>query len=367
MLQLKNIYKEYRKGEETKIAVDGISLNLPEKGLVIISGGSGSGKTTLLKIISGFESPDKGSISIEGHDIYNLSRKDVRKYRNHCVRLLADCNETIDYFNAFENVMIGLSLSGISGKIKKERTKEALSNVGFSGNGYLMPNSLSLLQKKQILLARLLADNPKVIAVDETDNGMDFCDCGKFLGILKKISEKMLVIVALRDCECIGNIADRVISIRDGEVCSDTGGSEKGLSVNECLFENMHTVRLRISEILRLSVIYIKRFYVDFLMSSVKCMVGFCGAFMIYSVAFENPDSLLQKILMLFFVAMTAFKLSDEIRFSKMRRISEISTLVRSGAEKRETEMLFAGQVAAILAAALLGGILLSTLFLEFI
>lgn len=372
MLRLKNIYKEYRKGAETKIAVDGISLDLPDKGLIAISGGSGSGKTTLLRIISGFESPDKGSILIDGYDVSELSRKDLRKYRNHCVRLLSDSNEIIDYFSAAENVMIGLSLSGIPQKIKLHRTKEALENVGFSDDIHLMPKSLSILHKKQILLARLLADNPRIIAVDEIDSGMDLCDCNKFLNILKKLSKTMLVIIVIRDCKAACGFADRIISLRDGEIISDGVGSDTNFSQNECLFENMHTVKLRLSEIFRLSFIYIRRFYVNFIVSSVKCAISLCGFFVMYITIYKNPNVLsslllIHKILMVFFLAMTIFEIDDEIKFSKMMRIPEISTLIRSGAEKKETFWLFAGQAALILTAALLGGILLSTLFLEFI
>ena len=126
MLQIKNISKTYKTGNLVQRALDDVSLNLRDNEFVAILGPSGSGKTTLLNIIGGLDRYDSGDLIINGISTKKYKDRDWDSYRNHTVGFVFQSYNLIPHQTVLANVEMELTISGISGKERRERDIKAL-------------------------------------------------------------------------------------------------------------------------------------------------------------------------------------------------------------------------------------------------
>ncbi|MBQ2154978.1 MAG: ATP-binding cassette domain-containing protein, partial [Clostridiales bacterium] len=130
MLQIRDIHKEYKTGNLVQKALDGVSLNLRDNEFVAILGPSGSGKTTLLNIIGGLDRYDNGDLIINGVSTKRYKDRDWDSYRNHTIGFVFQSYNLIPHQTVLSNVELALTISGISGKERKQRALDALDKVG---------------------------------------------------------------------------------------------------------------------------------------------------------------------------------------------------------------------------------------------
>ena len=126
MLQIRDIHKEYKTGSLIQKALDGVSLNLRDNEFVAILGPSGSGKTTLLNIIGGLDRYDKGDLIINGVSTKRYKDRDWDSYRNHTIGFVFQSYNLIPHQTVLSNVELALTISGISGKERRQRALDAL-------------------------------------------------------------------------------------------------------------------------------------------------------------------------------------------------------------------------------------------------
>ena len=143
MLILKNIQKSYKTGTFFQHALKGINLNFRQNEFVAILGPSGSGKTTLLNIIGGLDNYDKGNLIINGKSTKHFKDSDWDAYRNNSVGFIFQNYNLISHISIIENVEIGLTLSGMSAKQRKQKALELLKKVGLKDHAHKKPNQLS--------------------------------------------------------------------------------------------------------------------------------------------------------------------------------------------------------------------------------
>ena len=171
MLQIKQIYKEYKTGNLVQKALDGVSLNLRENEFVAILGPSGSGKTTLLNIIGGLDRYDSGDLIINGISTKKYKDRDWDSYRNHTIGFVFQSYNLIPHQTVLSNVELALTISGISKSERRQRAKKALEQVGLGDQLHKKPNQMSGGQMQRVAIARALVNDPEILLADEPTGG----------------------------------------------------------------------------------------------------------------------------------------------------------------------------------------------------
>lgn len=159
MLQIKNIYKEFKTGNLVQKALDNVSLNLRDSEFVAILGPSGSGKTTLLNIIGGLDRYDKGDLIINKISTKNYKDRDWDSYRNHTIGFVFQSYNLIPHQTILANVELALTISGVPKSKRKSKAMKALEQVGLASQAHKKPNQLSGGQMQRVAIARALVNS----------------------------------------------------------------------------------------------------------------------------------------------------------------------------------------------------------------
>lgn len=244
MLETKNLTKTYKpkKGVPVK-ALDGISLKLPDRGMVFLLGKSGSGKSTLLNLLGGLDKYDGGEILIKGVSSKDFSQSHFDSYRNTYVGFIFQEYNILEEFSVGANIALAMELQGK--KATDEGLCEILSEVDLAGYGQRKPGELSGGQKQRVAIARALVKNPQIIMADEPTGALDSATGKQVFDTLKKLSREKLVIVVSHDREFAEKYADRIVELADGKVISDIEYFEDG--EGECERESLKFEGERIS------------------------------------------------------------------------------------------------------------------------
>ena len=227
MLELKNIKKSYKVADFTQTALNGISLKFRKNEFVAVLGQSGSGKTTLLNIIGGLDHYDSGDLIINNKSTKKFKDTDWDAYRNNCIGFVFQNYNLISHISILANVELGMTLSGVSKKERKEKTIEVLKKVGLENHMYKKPNQLSGGQMQRVAIARALVNNPDVILADEPTGALDSKTSIQIMELIKEIAKDKLVIMVTHNSELAHNYANRIIELKDGSIVSDTNKLEK--------------------------------------------------------------------------------------------------------------------------------------------
>ena len=240
MLEAINLKKVYKPKRGVPVnALDGVSVKLPDTGMVFILGKSGSGKSTLLNILGGLDKYDSGDILIKGVSSKKFKQKHFDSYRNTYIGFIFQEYNILEEFSIGANIGLALELQG------KRATSEAINNilkeVDLAGMGNRRPNELSGGQKQRVAIARALVKNPEIIMADEPTGALDSKTGRQVFDTLKKLSKTKLVLIVSHDREFSEQYADRIIELADGKIISDveysgdnnTAVEEKGLNFKE--------------------------------------------------------------------------------------------------------------------------------------
>lgn len=220
-LKLEKIKKTYNSGEVVT-ALKGISLGFRENELVSILGPSGCGKTTLLNIIGGLDRYDSGDLVINGLSTKEFKNSDWDAYRNRSIGFVFQSYNLIGHQTVLQNVEIAMTLSGVSTSERKQRAKQALTEVGLAEHLNKKPNQLSGGQMQRVAIARALVNDPDIILADEPTGALDSHTSIQVMDILKEVAKTRLVIMVTHNGELAEEYSDRIIRFLDGEVQSDS-------------------------------------------------------------------------------------------------------------------------------------------------
>ena len=226
MLQIKDIYKEYRTGDLVQKALDHVSLNLRDNEFVAILGPSGSGKTTLLNIIGGLDQYDSGDLVINEISTQNYKDKDWDSYRNHTIGFVFQSYNLIPHQDILSNVELALTISGISKSERRQRAIDALTEVGLGDQIHKKPNQLSGGQMQRVAIARALVNNPEILLADEPTGALDSDTSVQVMDLLKEVAKDRLVVMVTHNPELAEAYATRIVELRDGKIRSDSNPLE---------------------------------------------------------------------------------------------------------------------------------------------
>lgn len=222
MLQIQHICKEYRTGTLVQKALDDVSLNFRDNEFVAILGPSGSGKTTFLNIIGGLDRYDSGDLIINGISTEKYKDRDWDSYRNHTIGFVFQSYNLIPHQTVLANVELALTISGISGKERRERAIKALEEVGLGEQIHKKPNQMSGGQMQRVSLARALVNNPDILLADEPTGALDSETSIQVMDLLKEVAKDRLVVMVTHNPELAYQYATRIVKVKDGKLLEDS-------------------------------------------------------------------------------------------------------------------------------------------------
>lgn len=226
MLQIKNIYKQYKTGTLVQKVLDGVNLNLRDNEFVAILGPSGSGKTTLLNIIGGLDRYDDGDLIINGISTKRYKDRDWDSYRNHTIGFVFQSYNLIPHQTILSNVELALTISGISKEQRKQRALDALEKVGLGNQGHKRPNQLSGGQMQRVAIARALVNDPDILLADEPTGALDSETSIQVMDLLKEVAKDRLVVMVTHNPELAYEYATRIVKLKDGKIQEDSDPCE---------------------------------------------------------------------------------------------------------------------------------------------
>ena len=221
LIELKDIYKIYKMGEEEVRANDGISLSIQEGEFVAIVGKSGSRKSTLMNIIGALDVPSSGDYFLGGQDVSHMKDDQLAEIRNKMIGFIFQQYNLLPRLNLLENVELPLLYAGLGNAERRERAMESLARVGLAEKWKNMPNQLSGGQQQRVSIARALAGNPSLILADEPTGALDSKTSRSVLDFLKKLNQEGNTIVMITHDNSIAMEARRVVRISDGKINFD--------------------------------------------------------------------------------------------------------------------------------------------------
>ena len=226
-VEIKDVVKEYKTGEITIKAADGMNFSFEKGEFVVIVGPSGAGKTTVLNILGGMDKLTSGNVIVDGKDISRYSNRELTTYRRHDIGFVFQFYNLVQNLTALENVEL-------AGQICKNPldAKKVLESVGLKERMKNFPEQLSGGEQQRVSIARAIAKNPKLLLADEPTGALDYQTGKAILKLLQDTCKKGMTVVVITHNQAIAPMANRIIKIKNGKV-SDMTIKENPLPVEK--------------------------------------------------------------------------------------------------------------------------------------
>ena len=227
LIDLRNINKTYRNGDQELKVLKNINLKVEEGEFVAIMGPSGSGKSTLMNIIGMLDRPSTGEYFLGNEDVANLGDKKLAKVRNNQIGFVFQQFFLLSKLNALQNVELPLIYAGVSQGSRKNLAKQYLEKVDLGTRMTHLPSELSGGQKQRVAIARALVNNPSIILADEPTGALDTKTGEQIMELLTELNAEGKAIIMVTHEPEIAAYAKRQIVIRDGVISSDSAEKEE--------------------------------------------------------------------------------------------------------------------------------------------
>ena len=216
LIELTDVIKRYRIGEQDILALNGINLSIEQGEYVAIIGPSGSGKSTLMHLLGCLDTPTSGRMMIDGVDVSRASQNRLAEMRNEKIGFVFQSFNLLPKFNVLQNVELPMIYSGVSAKERRDRALHAIERVDLQNRVKNTPLQLSGGQMQRVAIARALVNNPRIIFADEPTGNLDSTTGTTILELFRELSEQGRTIVLVTHDTSIANRTPRRIEMRDG-------------------------------------------------------------------------------------------------------------------------------------------------------
>lgn len=216
IIETRDLHRGYRIGGKSIEVLHGIDLNIARGERVFLCGPSGAGKTTLLYTLAGLEHPERGSVHIDGVDIYALGKRGQAEFRNQTIGYIFQNYFLLPELTALENVRVP---GAIGGRDTTEDAMAALERVGLGHRADHLPAELSGGEQQRVAIARAIVNRPKVLFADEPTGNLDSATSASVMQTLLDLATDhgVTLVVVTHDVN-LAKRGDRTLVIRDGAI-----------------------------------------------------------------------------------------------------------------------------------------------------
>lgn len=286
---INQVSKSYKVDNTSFDAVSNVSLTLPSKGLICITGKSGSGKSTFLNLLARIEKPSRGEILYLGKDIGRFSDKEFSNYHLNEISIVFQHYNLFEDLSAIENVSLPLFLRGEKKNKAYEKSLELFKEFHLDSLANQKVKYLSGGEKQRVAILRSLVTNPKAILCDEPTGALDHNNGLAIMEIFKEISKSKLILMVSHNYEHVKKYSDRIIFFKDGKIVSDT------------IVNNLESEKKRLNKEHKYSSkwtnlflkLNLKRNIKKSILSLISCSIGFASIFLAFG--FSNGADKSQK------------------------------------------------------------------------
>jgi len=224
IIEIRDLTRVYGTGETAVHALRGINLTVEKGEFVAVMGPSGSGKSTLMNILGCLDHPTSGTYVLDGEDVSRLGRNQLAGVRNRKIGFVFQSYNLLPRLTAARNVMLPLlynSHQRLSDEECYRRAVAVLELVGLGDRIHHKPNQLSGGQQQRVAIARALINNPSIILADEPTGNLDTKSSHEIMALLQQLHQQGATIVMVTHEPDIGDYAERVLHLLDGQIASD--------------------------------------------------------------------------------------------------------------------------------------------------
>ncbi len=220
-IQISGLKRYYSLGGVVVKALDGIDVSIERGELLCLMGPSGSGKSTLLNVLGGLDTPDEGTIVVDGQDISRLDENGLALYRQRKIGFVFQSFNLITSMTALQNVEYPMIFAGIPPAERRERALEILRQVGLADRTHHRPTELSGGQQQRVALARSMVNRPQILLGDEPTGNLDSRTGEEILTMLQELNRQGQTIILVTHDPRVSAHATRTIHMLDGRIVED--------------------------------------------------------------------------------------------------------------------------------------------------
>lgn len=218
LVQLNGVSKRFRKGDETIIPLDDVTLEIHEGEFVSLMGPSGTGKSTLLNLVSGIDRPDAGTIKVDGTEVTSLSRGQLADWRAANLGYIFQTHNLIPVLTAYENVELPTLLLKLSSAQRRQRVELALEAVGLNDRADHYPRQLSGGQEQRVGIARAIVAHPRIVVADEPTGSLDAESSEQIQDLLKRLNRELnITMLMVTHDQNVASISSRQLILNRGK------------------------------------------------------------------------------------------------------------------------------------------------------
>jgi putative ABC transport system ATP-binding protein len=222
MIRLEGVSKQYRMGDQTVHALQGIDLHIRANEMVAFIGASGSGKSTMMNIVGCLDRPSSGEYWLNGRAVAAMSGDELASVRNREIGFIFQSFHLLPRASALDNVAQPLIYRGVPLRERLALAEQALRRVGLGERMHHRPNELSGGQRQRVAIARALVGKPAILLADEPTGNLDSATSQELLALIRELHADGQTVVMVTHEPEIADQCRRVVRLRDGKIVSDT-------------------------------------------------------------------------------------------------------------------------------------------------